>query len=800
VLLALWRRFFPGVRGGSVGLAIGVLAVGGLQLNLLTVSSVYEVAQTCALAGLAACLACLYAALVAERRTRLWLALASSAAALAIASRPNYLPVAAAVGVVGWTIVAAKSPLQFRPALATTAAAALPLLLGVGGMLLHNYLRFDHPLEFGIRFQLSPIDFTHTVYFSAARIIPHLGRYLVDDGQLGWGGYFPFVRLADPIVPIGILRWLPYAWGVLGLAGLAVRSGTPGPLRRWSVAWLATETGLALLLVSYFVCWLRYEVDLTAPLMLGAAVGWLALSSPAGRAGRFFAAAGGVLALATLGVGLLIGMRQLGDQPALAPLARVANFPRRLWERLHGLPSGPLRLQVVFPSDRMGRLEPLVASGLDSGDLVYVHYVDRTHLALGYLHSAFGGPETPPLPIDYALPHRIDIFLGAFVPPATDATPPGWTPDDLIRLRRTLRLELDGRVVMQRSVSFFDSTPAAVRVAANPRVPRLVDPAFTGRILSQSREVLNRDLLAPHPSWPGGVKLRVRFWPGRTGRTEPLITTGVAGAGEALSVAYRPDGRICFELDHWGDRLHVGPPLAIDFSRPHGVQVWLPSLSARPPSPDGAFCAVVLDDQPALIVRDIATYYPSTPDHVVFGFNAIGAGTTDTMFSGGIDEIASETRAAISRVLQPPPARAGRIVMLVDFPGPEAVAGQPLVVTGVTGAGDLVFAQRVDARRIRFGLDHWGGGARYGAPVEILPGHTYRLEMAIDSLWPPDTPRPAPERGQVRVTLDGQVVLALDEACHPATPDQVFVGRNPIGGTSCGPRFQGEILYVRRLP
>jgi hypothetical protein len=800
VLLALWRRFLPATPTGAVVLALGVLAVGGLQLNLLIAPAVYEVAQTCALAGLAGCLACVYAALVAERRTGLWLAMASSAAAVTIASRPNYLPVVAALGVAWWTKVEWKSPGWLRSVMWRTAAASLPLMLGVGGMLLHNYLRFDNPLEFGARYQLSPTDYTHTVYFSASRIIPHLRKYLVDDGRITMGGYFPFVRLAGPVVPIGFLKWLPYTWGVLGLIWLSARPGTPGKLRQWSLAWLLTDLGLTLLLTSYFLAWLRYEIDLTAPLMLGAAVGWLAFAAQSGRIGRCLALAGGALGLTTLCLGLLIGMRQLGDQPALAPLARVADFPRHLWERLHGMQFGPLHLQVEFARNRFGRKEPLVATGLDSGDLVYVHYVDEGHVSLGYFHSGFGGPETLPLAIDYALPHDVDIFMGSFVPPSTETTRAGWTPDELARLHRTLFLKLDGRTVMQRSVSFFDSTPDSLRVAWNPRVPKIIEPTFTGRILERAQGILSRDLLAPPPSWPDAIEMQVRFWPGRTGRIEPLITTGVAGAGEALSVAYLPDDRICFELDHWGDRLHVGPPMAVDFSKPHVLLVRLPTLFGTPAPRKDDFCAVVLDGQPAFIVRDIAAYYPSARDKVVFGFNAIGAGTTDTMFSGGIDDIVPEPRGAMARALTSAPGRAGRLIMLVDFPGPEVATGQPLIVTGVNGAGDLIFVQRVDSWRVRFGLDHWGGGARYGEPVEIRPGYTYRLEIAMDSLWPRDEPRPAPERGHVRVTLDGREVLSLESSCHPAAPDQVFIGRNPIGGTSCRPQFEGDILYVRRLP
>jgi len=45
---------------------------------------------------------------------------------------------------------------------------------------------------------------------------------------------------------------------------------------------------------------------------------------------------------------------------------------------------------------------------------------------------------------------------------------------------------------------------------------------------------------------------------------------------------------------------------------------------------------------------------------------------------------------------------------------------EPLVATGVTGAGDIVYVRYVDDRRDpAFGFDHWGVGGTMSAPVEI---------------------------------------------------------------------------------
>jgi hypothetical protein len=41
----------------------------------------------------------------------------------------------------------------------------------------------------------------------------------------------------------------------------------------------------------------------------------------------------------------------------------------------------------------------------------------------------------------------------------------------------------------------------------------------------------------------------------------------------------------------------------------------------------------------------------------------------------------------------------------------------------------------------------------------------------------------------VSVTLDGVPALAGVSPCHPATPGQIYVSENPIGGSTCGERF-----------
>ena len=57
----------------------------------------------------------------------------------------------------------------------------------------------------------------------------------------------------------------------------------------------------------------------------------------------------------------------------------------------------------------------------------------------------------------------------------------------------------------------------------------------------------------------------------------------------------------------------------------------------------------------------------------------------------------------------------------------------------------------------------------------------------------------AREPQRVRVAVDGREVWARDVRLYSVGARDVFVGRNPLGGTVCAPLFTGAILDVKRL-
>lgn len=120
------------------------------------------------------------------------------------------------------------------------------------------------------------------------------------------------------------------------------------------------------------------------------------------------------------------------------------------------------------------------------------------------------------------------------------------------------------------------------------------------------------------------------------------------------------------------------------------------------------------------------------------------------------------------------------------------------MVTGLTGAGDFVYVRYVDATHVAFGFDHWGIGGLKGGPVEVDYARTHRVAITFQSLYPGDSA--SHKSDLVRVAVDGRAALEGNFVCHPSRADQITIGRNLIGGSTCGSIFLGRILSVERFP
>ena len=169
----------------------------------------------------------------------------------------------------------------------------VPLLAATGpitciglGLLLYNTLRFDNPLEFGLRYQLASND-NRVECWSPHFLGFNLWAYFL--GPARWGAQFPFVHdiKLPPLPaghgvnehPFGVLTNIPLVW--LALAAPLAWRGRPAEARRLLCGFVAAVALLfatRVLTLGFFrSAHTRYEWEFCPVLVLLAVVGILGL-------------------------------------------------------------------------------------------------------------------------------------------------------------------------------------------------------------------------------------------------------------------------------------------------------------------------------------------------------------------------------------------------------------------------------------------------------------------------------------------------------------------------------------------
>lgn len=121
----------------------------------------------------------------------------------------------------------------------------------------------------------------------------------------------------------------------------------------------------------------------------------------------------------------------------------LVNEPMRARE------PGPAAFRFWLPSNMpRGWTDPLIQTGeTGKADTLWIRYIDDHHVAFGLDHWGYGGPETAPIAVDYAVVQRIEVRMGSLYPeelklPATDPR------------RRLLQVKLNGVVVLEGVQNF----------------------------------------------------------------------------------------------------------------------------------------------------------------------------------------------------------------------------------------------------------------------------------------------------------------------------------------------------------
>jgi hypothetical protein len=223
-------------------------------------------------------------------------------------------------------------------------------------------------------------------------------------------------------------------------------------------------------------------------------------------------------------------------------------------------------------------------------------------------------------------------------------------------------------------------------------------------------------------------------------------------------------------------------------ARSHSLDFTIGASGGRP---QGLATLVTVDGKPLL---------GSAPDHPDYDPPLIASGVNSARVPGVLERFTGprmEIGVSAGGGLVPRMARTtGPVHMIVSLPSDKLGRGEPLVTTGRTGAGDLVYVRYADSTHIQVALDHWGGVGAVSAPIPVDYAEPHEIWIDMNSLNDPQGQvGPSP----VTVMLDGRIVLSSAIAPYPSTRSEVTVAQNLIGGSNEDPAFSGTLYFVERL-
>jgi hypothetical protein len=308
----------------------------------------------------------------------------------------------------------------------------------------------------------------------------------------------------------------------------------------------------------------------------------------------------------------------------------------------------------------------------------------------------------------------------------------------------------------------------------------------------------------------GPVELGLRVDPETAGPRELLLQAGAPERADRIWLVRRPGGQGWFEIEAADGRRQATPPVRFEPAKTHRLVVSMGSLLPSDTHPlfAGAsetevgavtrrllvrFDDRTLLDQVPWPAAPPAGYRPASPRDAAPGAgSAVVFRRQDATVLPGWRAEASRRAQEAARWLTPRAA----LILDLEWPRGRAGAKEPLVVTGEPGRGDFVAVEYLDGDgTARFLFDHWGGALQRSEPVRIEPGRRIRLRVAMESLRLPLPFRAPGNRvgGQLDLAVDGQSVWRVAGQFFVVNPVEIAIGRNPIGGTTCGPEFSGVI-------
>ncbi len=776
-------------------------------------------------------------------RRLLWLGMSGTAFGLAVASRPHFVLGAMVLGVLWlWQrrgLLPAGGRVGLKAAIRETAALFLPLGSVIFGLLAYNYLRFEDPFQFGQKYVLAG------VYQLNAKLMDW--RYLPVNFYYDFLApsqierYFPFFQVirgypwtrpegySGAEDPYGVLVNMPFSWlALLAPIWWAWRFRAHRELGEWLWLFLLCSGAVAMATMCFSWATNRYLVDFIPSLLLAASLGLLMGGNWGGpaMANRLLLRAGVFVAvLFTAVFNIFVAFQHNGLFKIYRPqtyetLGHWFNQPAFWWEKLHPVSYGPAELTVRFPRDKLGKVEPLMVSGVSyMSDYLYVYYYpDARRIQLGFTHTNHNQLLSQSIVVDYYASHRIGIVSGLLYPVEGHPFFSGWTSTSIKTARHKLRVMVDGVPYLLAEQDYYESSPGYLMFGEN-RVSDYIGRNFTGEILGLQRQVLLKSV----EEFKGGgfVRLGLIFPKSAASRREPLIATGGPGRTDLLFVSYESDERVRLGFQHEGAEPMLSPSIVI---QPGDIQLLEASLGSFYPDPRNSrerelarLLVVRLNGQS--IWTETMSFHPPAEQLPRLGRNPRTSEGYSDAFSGSI--VAEQSTqlfpiAPDSPFILPPywlevGARPGYGAMRLhlELPLKGGAKTEPLLVTGVTAAkADYVSINSSQPGQLSFGFLHAGLSGSQSTRVPVDVTRPQIVEIDLSSFYPSEgdnffATRTLPEiadfkKNHARVKLNGRVMIDTPIQAYESTIEQMTVGVDRLE-QALGARFSGRILAIERM-
>jgi hypothetical protein len=128
----------------------------------------------------------------------------------------------------------------------------------------------------------------------------------------------------------------------------------------------------------------------------------------------------------------------------------------------------------------------LVTGRKSAGTFVYLVYQDATHVKVGVDVWGLLGYQSEPVEVDYFAEQDLVISTGALFPEGSPALS-GLKPAEIADLRGHIRVDLNGRRVVDKAVQDFPCAPGEIDIGQSRIGGSNCEPRFTGSILLAER-------------------------------------------------------------------------------------------------------------------------------------------------------------------------------------------------------------------------------------------------------------------------------------------------------------------------